>query len=98
MEKSNATTVAQAVIASLMQNGVDLNNVMAICTDNAAFCKVAFNIMKPVMPNSTHVLCLVYIVNLVGDCFAYWHGFANVNSFVWLMKSTFNKKLQRKQR
>ena len=42
------------LITSLTANGIVLDNVVAICTDNAPYCKAAYRILKPMLPNSTH--------------------------------------------
>ena len=98
MEACNATTVSQAIITSLGENGIALNNVQAVCTDNAAYCKAAFRILQPIMPNAVHICCLAHILNLVGDVFAHWTDFSEVATLVWTMKSVFFKKPARKRR
>ena len=42
MERCNHSTVAQAIIQSLHKNGLDLNDVWAVVTDNAAYCLKAY--------------------------------------------------------
>ena len=73
------------------ENGIALNNVKAVCTDNAAYYKAAFRILQPIMPNAVHVCCLAHVLNLVGDVFAHWTDFSEVATLVWSMKSVFFK-------
>ena len=99
MDKCNATTVSQAVLGSLQRNGIDLNNVTAFCTDNAAYCKAAYRMMQPLLPNCNHVLCLAHVLNLVGEAFQHQADFADVNTLVWTMKSILQiKKGARRRR
>lgn len=92
MEACNATTVSQAVLTSLNANGINLNNVLAFCTDNAAYCKAAFRNLQPLLPNCKHVLCLAHVLNLVGETFQHQADFADVNTLVWTMKSILHVK------
>ncbi|XP_072035551.1 uncharacterized protein [Amphiura filiformis] len=98
MTSCTAVDLAQAVTTSLTNNQIAYNDVIAFCTDNAPYCKAAYRILQPLLPNCTHVLCLAHILNLVGETFQHWQDFSDVNTLVWTMKSVFNKKPHRKRR
>lgn len=99
LERCNYSTFAQAVLGSLHNNKLDLNDVLAVVTDNAAYCLKAYReVLKGVMPNSIHVTCLCHIINLVGETWQHFTYFSNVSSLVTWMRSVFFKKPARKRR
>ncbi|CAB1328790.1 unnamed protein product, partial [Coregonus sp. 'balchen'] len=70
LDRVNFTTVSQAVISSLNNNGVDFNNVSAFVSDSASYMKKAFtSILKGLFPNSVYVTCFAHLLSLVLDVF-----------------------------
>nr|XP_023672281.1 uncharacterized protein LOC111846387 [Paramormyrops kingsleyae] len=99
MERCNYSTFAQAVIGSLHNNKLDLNDVWAVVTDNAAYCLKAYkDVLRGVMPHSRHVTCLCHVINLVGETWQHYSYFSDVSSLVTWMRSAFFKKPARKRR
>ncbi len=98
MEKCNAQTVSQAVIKSLTNVGIDYNNVCIFATDNAAYCKAAFQILKNIMPNAKHVGCMAHILNLVGEVLVKDEYFNDVDEFVNDIKNIFKRQPDRQKR
>lgn len=79
MERCNYSTVSQAILASLHNNSLDLNDAWAVVTDNATYC------LKRVMPNSIHVTCLCHIINLVGDTWQHYKYFSDATWAAFLI-------------
>ena len=99
MDACNQQTVAQATLRSLASAGIDYNNVVCFVTDNAAYCKAAYNnILKNVLPNCIHVGCMAHILNLVGEDLVKDEYFKEVEVFVNDIKNIFKKRPARKSR
>ncbi|KAK6189098.1 hypothetical protein SNE40_005140 [Patella caerulea] len=99
MGACNHSTVSQAVVKTVTDYGIEYNNVMAVVTDSAAYCKKAYkDVLSGLFPQSTHVPCLAHIINLVGEIFLHWPSFNDVHLMCSMMKSAFFKKPQRKRR
>lgn len=99
MDSCNYSTVSQAILQSLHNNQVDLNDILAVVTDNAAYCLKAFReVLRGVMPNSVHATCLCHIINLVGETWQHYKYFSEVTALVMWVKSAFFKKPARKRR
>ncbi|CAB1336903.1 unnamed protein product, partial [Coregonus sp. 'balchen'] len=70
LDKVSFTTVSQAVISCLNNNGVDFNNVWAFVNDSASYMKKAFtSILKVLFPNSGHVTCFAHLLSLALEIF-----------------------------
>ena len=70
LEKTNHSTVAQAVVGVLNEYGVNYDNVVDFDTDNATYTKKAYNdVLTGLYPKAIHCTCLTHIVNLVGEFF-----------------------------
>jgi hypothetical protein len=99
MTACNHATMSQAVIQAVTGADIKFNDVMAIVSDSAAYCKKAFkDVLAPVFPNATHVLCIAHILNLVGEVFRCHAAFDDVGTLVSMVKSAFFKKPGRKTR
>ena len=99
MEACNHSTFSQAVIRSVTDIGIQFNQVTAVVSDSAAYCKKAYNdVLSAIFPNSVHVLCLAHIVNLVAEVFHHHRDFAHTNTLVMMIKSSLFKKPGRKSR
>ena len=58
MEACNHSTFSQAIIKVVSNAGIDLDSVVAVVTDSAAYCLKAYReVLSPVFPKSTHILC-----------------------------------------
>ncbi|KAK6309836.1 hypothetical protein J4Q44_G00197170 [Coregonus suidteri] len=85
LDRVNFTTVSQAVISCLNNNGVDFNNVSAFVSDSASYMKKAFtSILKGLFPNSVYVTCFAHLLSLVLDVFP--EMFEDVNRLCALVK------------
>lgn len=99
MKECNQQTLAQAVLKSLTNVGIEYNDVCCFVTDNAAYCKAAFsNILKHVLPNCIHVGCMAHILNLVGEDLVKDAYFREVEIFVKDIKNAFKRQPARKRR
>ena len=99
MEACNHATLSQAIIQAVTGIGIQFADVVAVVTDSAAYCKKAFReVLSPMFPNATHVLCLAHILNLAGDVFQKWSDFGHTATLVSMVKSAFFKKPGRKSR
>ena len=95
MGACNHSTFSQAIIKSVTDVGIAFDNVMAIVSDSAAYCKKAYrDILSVVFPKSTHVLCLAHIVNLAAEVFHFKH----TSDLISMIKSSLFKKPGRKSR
>ena len=69
---------------------IEFEKIIAFVTDSAAYCKKAHTeVLSDIFNNSYHVLCLTYILNLVGEVFSHWLAFDNVNQLTTFSKSDF---------
>ena len=99
MEACNHATVSQAIIRSVTEVGIRFENVIAIVSDSAAYCKKAYNrVLSPVFPNSLHVLCIAHIVNLSAEIFQKSPDFGYTADLISMIKSSLFKKPGRKSR
>ena len=99
MGACNHTTVSQAVVSAVNSFGVEYNNVMAIVSDSAAYCKKAFkDILSGLFPQAFHILCLAHIMHLVGEIFIHWPAFNDVNLLCTMMKSAFFQKRPKEEK
>ena len=99
METCNHSTFSQSIIRSVTDTGIQFDDVVAVVTDSAAYCKKAYNdVLSAVFPNSFHVLCLAHIVNLAADVFQKHKEFTHLCTLVTMIKSSLFKKPGRKSR
>ncbi|XP_072178106.1 uncharacterized protein [Diadema setosum] len=99
MEACNHSTLSQAIIKALMNVGIKFDDVIAVVTDSAAYCKkAAREVLQPLFPKSIHVPCLAHIINLGAEAFQHHVEFGRVDTLVKMMKSAFYKKPARKSR
>ena len=70
LERTNNTTVSQAVISALNENSIAFNDVVVVNTDSAAYILKAFReVLSVVLPNAVHVTCLAHLMNIVSEAF-----------------------------
>ena len=70
---------------------IPYERIQALVTDSAAYCKKAYReVLSPLFPRSTHVLCLAHIV---ADTTIDFH---HVATLITVIKSSFFKKPGRK--
>lgn len=99
LEACNHATFSESVIKAVTGAGISFQNVIAVVSDSAAYCKKAFrDVLAAVFPSAVHVLCLAHIINLVGDIFQKWNEFGRIATLVSMIKSAFFKKPGRKSR
>ena len=88
MEKTNHSTVSQAVVKVIQDYSIEFDNVIVFDTDNAEYMKKAYiSVLKALFPNSIHIGCLAHIQNLVGDAFR--KPFDHVNTFMRAINNMF---------
>ena len=72
---------------------------MAVVTDGAAYCTKAYReVLSPVFPKSTHILCLAHVVNLGAEIFRHYVEFSHTSDLITMIKSSLFKKPGRKCR
>ena len=99
MEACNHSTFSQAIIRSVTDIGITFEQITAVVSDSAAYCKKAYrDVLSAVFPNSVHVLCLAHIVNLVAEVFHHHRDFSHTCDLVTMIKSSLFKKPGRKSR
>ena len=99
MEACNHSTFRQSILKCLGDAGIGFNQVHAVVSDSAAYCKKAVReVLSAVLPNSIHVLCLAHIVNLAADIFQKHEYFHHTGTLISMIKSSFYKKPGRKAR
>ena len=77
--------------------GIKYDQVIAIISDRAAYCKKAFwDVLSTVFPNSIHVRCLAHIVNLASEVFRHHSYFQHTAELISWIKSSLFKKPGRK--
>ncbi len=97
LEKTNHSTVAQAVVGVLNEYGITFDNVAVFDTDNAAYMKKAYKeILKGLYPKAIHCTCLAHITNLVGESFR--KPLADLDKFVRCFSQQFFNAGGRKKR
>lgn len=94
----NARTLSQHVIKSLTTYGIEYDNVCSFVSDNAAYCKAAFNILTNILPNAIQVGCMAHILNLAGEDFVKGEFYREVVVFVNDLKNIFKRQPARKRR
>ncbi|GFO17258.1 3'-5' ssDNA/RNA exonuclease tatd [Plakobranchus ocellatus] len=68
LEATNSSSVAAAVVSTLVEFQVDFSNVVTFNSDNVSYMKKAYReVLRGLMPNSTHVTCMAHIMNLLGE-------------------------------
>ena len=67
LEKVNASEVAQTIQRSLVDYNVEYQQVRVFVSDNAAYMKATFKVMKGFYVNMIHVTCWCHILSLVGN-------------------------------
>ena len=88
MEKTNHSTVAQAVNACLHDFEVDYNDISVFNTDNAQYMKKTYtDVLRNLYPYSVHITCVAHCCNLIGDAFK--KPFHQVNEFVKSFNAMF---------
>ena len=99
MEACNHSTFSQAIISSVSEAGIAFQNVTAVVSDSAAYCKKAYrDVMSAVYSNSVHILCLAHIVNLAAEVFHLYKDFSHTANLITMIKSSLFKKPGRKSR
>ena len=95
MDACNHSTFSQAMIKTVSEAGINFNHVISIVTDNAAYCKKAYqDVPSALYPNSLHVLCIAHVVNLVSEVFHHKY----TSNLISMIKSSLCKKPGRKSR
>ena len=99
MHACNHSTFSQAIIQAATGAGIAFEQVIVIVSDSAAYCKKAYrDVLSAVFSKSTHVLCLVHVVNLAAEVFHHHRDFAHTSDMVAMVKSSLFKKPGRKSR
>ncbi|GFN98242.1 glycine--tRNA ligase [Plakobranchus ocellatus] len=97
LSATNHSTVGTAIIECLVSTGIKFTDVITVNTDNAAYMKKAFNeILKGLMLNATHIMCMAHIMSLVGEAFR--KPFNRTNKFVKAANAIFWHANARKAR
>ena len=87
----------QGLYLYLTDVGIAFDNVMAIVSDSAAYCKKAYRaVLSAVFPKSTHVLCLAHIVNLAAEVFHHYSDFKHTSDLISMTSFPFFKKQARR--
>ena len=67
---------------------IPYERIQGLVTDSAAYCKKAYReVLLPLFPRSTRVLCLAHIVNLAADVFQKSNDFHHVATLITMIKS-----------
>ena len=99
MDACNHSTFSRAIIMSVTDAGIAFDNVMAIVSDSATYCKKAYrDVLSVVFSQSVHVLCLAHIVNLAAEVFHHYGEFQHTSDLISMIKSSLFKKPGRKSR
>lgn len=97
LEKTNNTTVSQAVLSAVREYNISFDKVISIDTDNAQYMIKTFNsTLKTLFPNALHITCLAHIMDLIGSAFR--APYANVSEFIKCFKYMFYNAGARKAR
>ena len=99
MGACNHSTFSQAIIQAVTSAQIRFEDVMAIVSDSAAYCKKAYReVLSAVFAQSTHILCLAHIVNLAAEIFHHFPDFKHTSDLITMIKSSLFKKPGRKSR
>ena len=99
MSACNHATFSQAIIKCVTEVGIKYEQVIAIVSDSAAYCKKAFrDVLSAIFPNAIHVRCLAHIVNLASEVFRQHSYFQHTAELISWIKSSLFKKPGRKAR
>ena len=97
LSSTNNKTVAQKVVQTANDYGIDYDSVLVFNSDNVAYMKKAFSeALSCIFPNCVHVTCLSHIVNLVASDFK--KKFKDVTEFVKCFRNLFFVSGGRKSR
>ena len=62
--------------------------IQALVTDSVVYCKKAYReVLSPLFPHCTHVLCLAHVVNLAAEVFEKYNNFHHVVTLISMIKS-----------
>ena len=95
LEKVNASEVAQTIQRSLVDYNVEYQQVRVFVSDNAAYMKVTFKVMKGFYVNMIHVTCWCHILSLVGNCWK--DNLVSLDRLVACTKAIFVKSPARRR-
>ena len=99
MDACNHSTFSQEIVKCVSGVEIPFDRVRAVVSDSAAYCKKAYReVLSPLFPKSTHVLCLAHIVNLASEVFQKSSDFQHVSTLISMVKSSLFKKPGRKSR
>ena len=88
LSSTNNKTVAQKVVQTANDYGIDYDSVLVFNSDNVAYMKKAFTeALSCMFPNCVHVTCLSHIANLVASDFK--KKFKDVTEFVKCFRNLF---------
>lgn len=98
LEECNHSTVSMAVVKCLQEYNIDNDDVVVVFhTDNVAYIKKTYkDVLQSLFPNSIHVTCLAYIMNLIGGVFR--RPFDQLNAFMLYFSQMFYQAGSRKRR
>ena len=83
----NHSTFSRAIMKCVAEVDILYERIHAFVTDSAAYCKKAYReVLSPLFPRSTHVLCLAHIVNLAADVFQKYNDFHHVATLITMIK------------
>ena len=97
LSSTNNKTVAQKVVQTANDYGIDYDSVLVFNSDNVAYMKKAFSeALSCIFSNCVHVTCLSHIINLVASDFK--KKFKDVTEFVKCFRNLFFVSGGRKSR
>ena len=83
MDACNHSTFSQAIIQSVSEAQIAIENVAAIASDSAAYCKKTYReVLLAVYPKSVHILCLAHIVNLSAEIICHHGDFSHTANLI----------------
>ena len=92
LKACNHSTFCRAIMKCVAEVDIPYERIHAFVTDSMAYCKKAYReALSPLLPRSTHVLCLAHIVNLAADVFQKYNDFHHVATLITMIKSSFSK-------
>lgn len=94
IDRTDATNVSQALICTIQELEIPLNDILLVVTDQAPYMVLCFNTMKILLPNMHHVTCIVHSLHRVAEkvrdlCPA-------VDNFLGIMKVVFSRSCDRR--
>ncbi len=96
-EPLNHNKVSQQIIKTLGNYEVELDRIVALCSDNASYMKKSYTAaLKTLLPNCQHLTCLCHILNLVMKSFM--EKFTLSLTFCHRMTEYFNRPSARRYR